>query len=407
MRIGLDLTCWANHRGYGRYTRNLVRALVATGDRHAYVGFADVATIREGAFPAGIELVAVPQSEAAEQAAAADGRRKLRDIWRMSRAVQRAGLDVMFFPTLYSYFPVLGRARCVVVVHDATPERWPGLVFPSLAGRLAWSAKSRLARWQARRVVTVSQDAAQSIHHYLGVALERLSVIPEAPDPVFRRLDTDAEKGQRQAVLERYRIPADAQLVLYVGGFSPHKDPGALIAAFAEVSDQDRPHLAMVGQTTGEVFYSCYPALLEQVRQLGLEEHVTFTGFVPDDDLVHLYQAATCLVLPSLDEGFGLPVAEAMACGMPVLATRAGALPELVGEAGLLVQPGEPHELTASLRRLLGDAELRAELRQRGLSRISEMSWERAAVKLLVVLEDGGPSLPATVVQRPPGVRHA
>src|SRR5207302_6775739 len=113
-----------------------LRALVATGDQHTYVGFADDATIRDSVFPDGIELVVVPQSEAPAQAAAADGRRKLRDVWRMSRAVQRARVDVMFFPTLYSYFPVLGRARCVVVVHDATPERLPGLVFPSLAGRL-------------------------------------------------------------------------------------------------------------------------------------------------------------------------------------------------------------------------------------------------------------------------------
>src|SRR5439155_23983655 len=111
-------------------------------------------------------------------------------------------------------------------------------------------------------------------------------------------------------------------------------------------------------------------------QRLGLERRVTFTGFVPDADLTRFYRIATCLVLPSRDEGFGLPVIEAMACGTPVVASRAGALPELVGDAGLLVAPDGTEELVAALGRLLGDPELRAELRERGLRRARAFSWE-------------------------------
>src|SRR5262249_8630703 len=138
---------------------------------------------------------------------------------------------------------------------------------------------------------------------------------------------------------EQHAVPSGVPLVLYVGGFSPHKNVEALLTAFArlvqphEPASTDRaaaPHLVLVGETTQEVFYSCYAALRALIAQLRLEPYVTFTGHVPDGELVHLYSAATCLVLPSRDEGFGLPVVEAMACGTPVLAARTGSLPELV-----------------------------------------------------------------------------
>jgi glycosyltransferase involved in cell wall biosynthesis len=393
VRIGVDLTCWTNQRGYGRYTRNLLRALLAADGHHTVVGFADAATIEQAALPAGLRPVAVPQSEPPARAAAANGRRRLADVWRMSRAARRAELDLIFFPSLYTYFPVLDGARRVVVIHDATPERWPHLVFPTRAGRLAWALKSRLARWQADRVVTVSGAAARAIREHLRVPAARLRVIHEAPDPVFRAADPGAGP-ERGRVLERYAIPSDARVLLYVGGFSPHKNVETLVAAFARLAADEtrRLHLALVGETTREVFHSCYEALRAQVRRLGLERHVTFTGYVPDADLVHLYHAATALVLPSRDEGFGLPAVEAMACGTPVVASTAGALPELVGDAGLLVPGDRVEELAAALGRLLGRPDLSADLRERGLRRAARLSWDRAATELLGVFDELAPA---------------
>jgi glycosyltransferase involved in cell wall biosynthesis len=119
---------------------------------------------------------------------------------------------------------------------------------------------------------------------------------------------------------------------------------------------------------------------------------VTFTGYVPDADLVHLYQAASCLVLPSRDEGFGLPVVEAMACGTPVVASRAGSLPELVGDAGLLVAPERVDDLARALSRLVSQPALRATLRERGLQRAAQLSWEQAADDLLAVFRELAPA---------------
>jgi glycosyltransferase involved in cell wall biosynthesis len=396
MRIGIDLACWANSRGYGRYTRNLLRALLATDTTHRYLGFADPATLQSGTFPLQLELVPVALSEAPTQAAAHDGRRRAIDLWRMARAVQRSRVDVVFFPSTYTYFPVLGRARAVVVVHDAIAERMPQLIFPNRAGRLAWTLKTRLACWQAQRIVTVSRAASASIQQHLPISAKRVRIIHEAADPVFGPSLRDAAAGQRRVTLrERFGIRADAQIVLYVGGFGPHKNVGTLIEAFARLRDTvEVPlHLVLVGQTEGEVFHSEVGGLQEQVRQRSLEDRVTFTGFVPDLELVDWYHAATCLVLASRDEGFGLPVVEAMACGTPVIASRVGALAELVGDdAGLLFDPDQPDELVLALRRLVtGDGVLAQELREAGLRRAAALSWEQAATSLCAIFDELDP----------------
>ncbi|HLH73924.1 MAG TPA: glycosyltransferase family 1 protein [Chloroflexota bacterium] len=408
MQVGIDLSCWSNYRGYGRYTRNLVDALLVAGGKHSYVGFCDRVTAREGTFPSGLKLVTVATSQAPTQAATAYGRRRVSDMWRMAWAVFRSGVDLMFFPSSYTYFPVLPRTRCVIVVHDAIAERWPKLIFPTWTGRLAWTAKSRMAGWQADRVITVSHNAADAIHAHLGISTRRLRVIYEAADPVFRIQDASIER-ERQ-VREQYGIPPTARLLLYVGGFSPHKNLEALLAAFArlvgssaasEPRDEGPLHLALVGETTREAFFSCYTALCEQIGQLGLESRVTFTGFVPDADLVQLYRTAVCLVLPSRDEGFGLPVVEAMACGTPVVTSRGGALPELVGEAGILVDPDRTDDFADALRRVSEDVECRAELRERGLRRASQLDWNVAAADLLRVFDELDPTARVTAGPNP------
>src|SRR5262249_53687566 len=150
------------------------------------------------------------------QAASADSRRRLLDLWRLSQAAAGASLDVMFFPSTYTYFPVPGRAQVVAVIHDATAERLPRLIFPTLTGRLAWTAKQRLACWQARRVVTVSHAAARSIRHYLPVPPERLRVVYEAADPIFQPRESASDRARQAALLARLGIPRSGVRVLYV-----------------------------------------------------------------------------------------------------------------------------------------------------------------------------------------------
>ena len=119
-----------------------------------------------------------------------------------------------------------------------------------------------------------------------------------------------------------------------------------------------------------------------------MTDRVTFTGFVPDEDLVVLYNDATMLVLPSMSEGFGLPVVEAMACGLPVAASNRNSIPEVLGDAGLLFDPESHEQIAEAVGRLLGDEALRADLRARGLERAGLFSWKAAAHKMMGILED-------------------
>jgi glycosyltransferase involved in cell wall biosynthesis len=146
-------------------------------------------------------------------------------------------------------------------------------------------------------------------------------------------------------------------------------------------------HLVLVGDYAGDSFLGCHGELVELVRSLGLTDRVTFTGFVPDADLVLLYNAADMLVLPSKGEGFGLPAIEAMACGLPVTASDRNSLPQVLGGAGLLFDPDSDEAIAGCMLRLLREPDLRAAQRARGLARAEAYSWGAGADTMVGVLE--------------------
>ncbi len=387
MRVGIEACTWANRRGYGRFTRELVSAMVARHPEHRFVLVVDSHTARECSFPPGAETVVVETVAQPTKAAAADGSRSLQDVWRMSRALANAQFDVVLFPTRYTFVPLLRRTPAVLTIHDATDARHPHLLFPNWRSRLLWRMKSQLAIRRADRIVTVSNDARRQIAAAFGLDEASIAVVSEGPDAGFRPRPGDAAVDE---VRDRYRLPRGASLVLYVGGISPHKNLDALVRATALIRKDvpDGWHVVFVGDYQGDSFLGCYRELTALVRSLAIGEHVTFTGFVPDDDLVLLYNAATMLALPSKGEGFGLPVVEAMACGLPVIASDANSLPEVLGGAGLLFDPDSDAGLAACILRLLREPDLRDELRARGLARASAYTWSAGADTMVRVLED-------------------
>ena len=387
MRVGVEACTWANRRGYGRFTRELVSAMVARHPEHRFVLVVDGHTARECSFPAGAETVVVDTVAQPTKAAAADGSRSLRDVWRMSRALASTRFDVVLFPTRYTYVPLLRRTPAVLTIHDATDVSQPRLLFPNWRSRLLWRLKSQLAIRRADRIVTVSHDARRQIAAAFGLHEASIAVVSEGPDAGFHpRLGDVAVEHVR----DRYRLPHAASLILYVGGISPHKNLDALLRAAAIVrrGEPGGWHVVLVGDYKGDSFLGCYQELAALVRSLGIDEHVTFTGFVPDDDLALLYNAATMLALPSKGEGFGLPVVEAMASGLPVVASDRNSLPEVLGGAGLLFDPQSDQALATCILRLLREPDLRADLRTRGLARAGAYTWSAGADTMVRVLED-------------------
>ncbi len=396
LHIGVDGNCWANRRGYGRYTRELLTTLLAVDRRNQYSFFLDAATAAQcDDLPAAAQQVVARTQQSAVEAASATGSRSLRDLWAMRGAVaqQAAGLDLFYFTSVYTYFPVPPRVPVLVTIHDTIPERFPHLTFSSPRTRLMWTLKTRYAVRQATAagrpgaIATVSETAKRAIVAHFGVAADRVVVIPDAVGCGFGPLPAEAVSKE---VLRQYGITGGGRFILYVGGLSPHKNLPALLEAFAAlVAEGAWPdvQLVLVGDYTGDSFLSGYDALRRAAAAPALQGRVRFTGFVPDEDLVHIYNAAVALVLPSFDEGFGLPAVEAMACGTPVIASCAGALPEVVGEAGLSFDPHSPRELRACLEEVLTNDSTRLALRERGLRRASEFSWEKSATIALSVFD--------------------
>ena len=385
MHIGVDATCWHNTRGYGRHTRGLIGTLARVDRENRYVFLVD-SDDQLASLPPKATVKVVKNSTPTSVAASADGRRSVRDIWNMSRALSAPEFDLLLFPTIYSYVPVFSRVKKVVMIHDVIPEKYPDLTVPRAAARLLWRSKAALGRWQADAIVTVSDYSRQGIVDHFGLAPERVFVVGEASDPIFRLL----EAPQLSRHLRSLGIGADHRSVVYVGGFGPHKNLEALLVAFARLAGQREfadLRLVMVGEYEKEVFHSSYGALKEKTAELGVSDRIIFTGYLADEDLVILLNLAAVLVLPSLIEGFGLPALEAAACGCPVIATKASPLPALLGAAALYIDPKRQEDLDSALRQVLTSEDLRARMRRAGVAAAAQFTWEAAARQLLSVFD--------------------
>src|SRR3990172_2958097 len=220
MRIGVDATCWANARGYGRFTRELLRALVRLAGDDRFTCFVDQAAAAAFDLDApNVRLVPVKQSRAPTVAAAAAGSRAPVDMLRLTAAVWREELDVFFSPTVYTYFPLPPGLPAVVTVHDTIAERFPALTLPSRRARLFWRAKVALALHQARLVLTVSEFAAREIAEVLGVPRGAIRVAGEAPAEAYQ----PGAPAEVAAAAARAGLPAGSRWFIYVGGFGPNK----------------------------------------------------------------------------------------------------------------------------------------------------------------------------------------
>jgi alpha-1,3-rhamnosyl/mannosyltransferase len=375
LRIGIDATCLGSGRGYGRFLRELLPPLLEDPDNE-YILFVDSHTA-EQLDPLPARCVTPSTSQAQGDAASARGQRKLGDMWRMGRAVANEQLDVMYFPSVYSYYPVPGRTPVAVAFHDVIAERHGAVVFPTRWNRWMWGAKARLARRRARALITVSEWSRRALSELFGTPIDEIYVTLEAPSPAFRPAP---ETETRRHWLKDRDLPEGADYFIFVGGFNPHKNLPALIDCFAEVA-QTRPnlHLILVGDYEGDVFHIDVEALLARIAMHGLERRAILAGFVPDEALRHLFTGARALVIPSLEEGFGLPAVEAAACGTPCIATTQSPLPELLEGGGLFVDPDDRAGLTRAMAQLADDEEARRALGAAALECARALSWRATA----------------------------
>jgi glycosyltransferase involved in cell wall biosynthesis len=276
----------------------------------------------------------------------------------------RAGVDLVH--SLASTAPLWGRFRRVVTVHDLIYARYPeahaGIREKGM--RVLVPAAAR----RSDRVIVDSQSTRSDVMKIVGIDADLIDVVPLGLGSV-RREEPLAEPQTRA----RFEL-GERRVLLSLSAKRPHKNLGALIEALARLQEQERPLLVLPGYSTWHE-----QELRERARSAGVERDVRLLEWVSGAELEGLWALAEGFVFPSLYEGFGLPVLEAMARGVPVACSDASSLPEVAGEAALLFDPHDTSAIAAALGRLLGDGALRERLRAAGLERAREFTWERTA----------------------------
>jgi len=373
MRIGIDYTAAARERaGIGRYTRQLVQAVLApelAGGGHDYVAFAAAAGVDPEVFEplraARVQLRTLPISD--EWVA------RLWHRLRLPLPVElfTGRLDIFYSPN-FVLPPALPQTRTLLTIHDLSFMQYPDHFVPRLVEYLSKVVPRSVQR--ADHILADSESTRQDLIRQMDVSPDRVTVLYCGVD---QRFEPTGDADKDRVVLKRYDL-LERPYVLAVGTLQPRKNHVRLIQAFAAL-DGDA-ELVIVG---GRGWL--YEDILDEAdRHQG---HVRVLGFVDDSHLPALYRGARVFAFPSLYEGFGIPVLEAMACGTPVVCSNASSLPEVAGDATLLVNPLDILEMSAALARTLNDNDLRQNMIRKGIQQSKKFTWGSAARQLLSVFE--------------------
>src|SRR3954469_10133356 len=360
LKVGLNLLHLVPGQTGGSeiYAMRLVRALLEHGGPELvlFASREGAPVLRDQPWAEGVEVVELPVR------AVSRGRRVLAEQTALPPAVRRARLDLLH--NVFTTAPVLPGVPQVTTILDLIYKRFPeahaGLLSQGMRMLVPLSAK------RSKRIIAISEATKADVVSFLGVDHSRVDVTYLAPgftetaDPV-----PEAEVRERPSL-------GDAPIVLSVSAHRPHKNLERLIDAVAAI---DRPVVLVVpGYAT-----RWEDELAKHVRRRGMDQRVRFLGWLGEGELEGFYDAATCLAFPSLAEGFGLPVLEAMARGLPVACSDATSLPEVAGEAAVYFDPLDVPAMTGAIERLLVDTDLRERLAVAGRKQAARFTWERTA----------------------------
>ncbi len=305
----------------------------------------------------------------------------LRILWEQTRLpVLVRRLKAHLFHGLAFVAPLWGLSiPRVITVHDLSFVRFPETLPSWKARYLRWFTRQSLR--QAARVITVSEHTRRDVLAWVHLPPESVVTVPNGVEARFYPLPA-AQVREWQA---RRGLPR--RFILYLGTLQPRKNLETLIRAYARWRQQASAAAHDIALVLAGARGWFFAHLFRLVDELGLREHVHFPGYVPSDELPLWYNAATLFAYPSLFEGFGLPVLEAMACGTPVLVASTSSLPEIVGGAGVLLPPTDVEAWAEALTSLLHDDERRAFLGRAARERAQHFSWERTARETLAVYQ--------------------
>jgi glycosyltransferase involved in cell wall biosynthesis len=367
-RIGIDARKLKDF-GIGSYVRNLVQAIARRPEARIYRFRIYVRSADRDALPDLPENFAIVDEESPGYSVS--------ELTRFAWRLLRERLD-LYHATHY-VIPPLARARAVVTIHDIIHVLYPQFL-PNRAALLYARVMIRRALRRADRIITVSYNSKRDLVDYFGIPPSRIDVIYNGVAPPFR---SDLPRSERDRVAAKYGLTRP--YLLFLGGEKPHKNVRNVIRAFAEARrERALPHgLVLAGPMPRN--RSRVDALIDALE---LGTRVSRLGVVPDEDLPGLFAGADAFLYPTLYEGFGLPVIEAMACGVPVLTSSTSALQEIAGGYAYLVDPMDVDSIARGIVDLATDPARRAEFAALGSRRALEFSWDRAAEHTLRVYSE-------------------
>jgi len=374
MRVGIDAKyLLGSRRGVGQYIFYLVKHLVAIEENEYVLFYNHCRSVPEDRKPKFLQPNATEKCFRLPTGV-------LEFMWRRYRfpRIERliGPIDVFHEPVLHVIPPA--RAATVVTLYDFVALRYP-------ENFEDWYIASyrhglRMIEERADRVIVISEATRADVLHFTRIPEGRICVVPLGVDPVFCPIK---DEEQLSRVLAEMKL--ERGYVLYVGGADPHKNLHRLLDAYSMLpADVQEDHPIVFAGSLSED----YRVLMQRAAALGLEKRTMCLGYVPDEYLPWLYNGAVLVATPSLCEGFGLVGLEGMACGAPVVASRGSSFPEVAGEACVLVDPLDVEQMSHAIRQVLTDPAMRADLREKGLRRSKELTWENAAIATLDVYAD-------------------
>jgi len=347
--------------GIGRYVANLARALIPQlAPDEQFTVFFDPANPLD-----------LPSSHAVHSLPVDVSPFSLRQQWVIPHVLRQHKADV--YHSVYYLMPYVTGVPTLLTLYDLIPIHFPE--HSTLKARLLFHWATVLALRTAQHALAISEATRRDFLACFRLQPERITAIPLAADPDF----TPQLPEVVTALRTRYSLPD--KYILYLGSNKPHKNLVRLIEAWAVVQ-AEMPEVTLM---VAGAWLPQHPQPRQRAQALGIDNRVCWLGPLPGEDLPALYTAADAFVFPSLYEGFGLPVIEAMACGTPVACANTSSLPEVAGDAAVLFDPTQTEAIANALRRVFGDARLRAALHQRSLTQAVSFSWIRTARETLTL----------------------
>jgi len=374
MHIGINGWFYSMpYTGIGQYTVNLVKELSAlVSGEHKITIFLNNVT-RATVLPVlpNIDYHAIDKKKRAND---------IIDVFEfeflLRKTSSRLNIDILHTPYLCSALLHGNSFKHIVTVHDMIPR-----VFPKYRGSLL----RKLSLWHAERhvnradlIITDSVHSQSDIHKYVGIARDRIKVIPIAADPAF---EISIEKNKMHGIKEKYSLPND--YIFYIGGFDFRKNVKNLLEAYAMARNNGISELLVLGGKFSPSVKQLSRGLVENISQiaseLNIQDFIRILGPIPQEDLPCIYKMARLFVYPSLYEGFGLPPLEAMKCGTPVLASNCSSIPEIIDREDLLFDPDDSKKLSEKMQWMLADNELRQSISEWGIKKANSFSWPETA----------------------------